>query len=53
MYKEGLGVEVGINGTEASNSRSLRAQSLITVRDQSHQLIHLLYKRAKQLFLVK
>lgn len=50
MYKKGPGIELGINRREAGNSRSLRAESLVTVWDQSHQLIYLLYKITKQLF---
>ena len=40
--KKGLGTVAGVNRREAGDLRSLRTQSLITVWDQSHQLIYLL-----------
>lgn len=40
--KKGLGTAVGINRRDSDDSRSLRTQPLIAVRDQSHQLINLL-----------
>lgn len=43
--KKGLGTAVGINRRDSDDSRSLRTQPLIAMRDQSHQLINLLWKR--------
>lgn len=53
MYKKGLGIEIGIKRREIGNSRSPGAESLITVWDQSHQLIYLLCKKNQTIIVLK